>query len=579
MKRVIVFLIILNAIAFSLSASSRYALVIGNGHYEGVYLRNPVNDANAMANALRELDFYVIQKTDLTKKQMLDVIWDFENKFNSEDICLFYYSGHGVQVNGINYLIPLNANILNERDVEFEAVALNRFMSNLEKAKMNIVILDACRDNPYKGMRSTSRGLAQVTSKTDGTFIAYATAPGRTAADGTGSNSPYTKHLIREMKVEGQEIEDMFKNVRIAVKDETNNAQIPWDSSCLTDEFIFAMSCTPQTQPDIEVETEYSYGTIKVESNADGKVYVDNNYVCSIISGTIKTLKNIRTGSHTVKVKTDKETKNEYVTVQKNRTSSINFYFTPEISLEENLIFVQGGTFQMGSNEYDDEKPVHSVTVNDFYIGKYEVTVAEFNAFINATGHKTDAEKNGYSWIWTGKWEKQNGVTWKCDVKGKTRPSSEYSHPVIHVSWNDANAYCKWKGGRLPTEAEWEYAARGGNKSNNYTYSGSNNIGTVAWYNNNSGSKTHKVGTKQPNELGIYDMSGNVWEWCLDWYDSDYYSISPRNNPTGASSGTRRVLRGGGWGYSDYGCRVAIRTDNDPGRSGNPCGFRFVRTP
>ncbi|MDP8314695.1 MAG: caspase family protein [Candidatus Celaenobacter antarcticus] len=327
MKRVIVFLIILNAIAFSLSASSRYALVIGNGHYEGVYLRNPVNDANAMANALRELDFYVIQKTDLTKKQMLDVIWDFENNFSSEDICLFYYSGHGVQVNGINYLIPLKANIMNERDVEFEAVALNRFMSNLEKAKMNIVILDACRDNPYKGTKSTSKGLAQVTSKTDGTFIAYATAPGNTAADGTGSNSPYTKHLIREMKVDGQEIEDVFKNVRIAVKDETNNAQIPWDSSCLTDEFIFAMSCTPQTQPEIEVETEYSYGTIKVESNADGSVYADNDYVCTITAGTIKTLKNIRTGSHTVKVKTDDETKTEYVNVQKNRTSSLDFYF------------------------------------------------------------------------------------------------------------------------------------------------------------------------------------------------------------------------------------------------------------
>jgi len=179
--------------------------------------------------------------------------------------------------------------------------------------------------------------LAQVTSKTDGTFIAYATAPGNTAADGTGSNSPYTKHLIREMKVDGQEIEDVFKNVRIAVKDETNNAQIPWDSSCLTDEFIFAMSCTPQTQPEIEVETEYSYGTIKVESNADGSVYIDNDYVCSITKGTIKTLNNVRTGSHNVKMKTDDETKTEYVTVAKKQDYLVRIFILYQKVLETTI--------------------------------------------------------------------------------------------------------------------------------------------------------------------------------------------------------------------------------------------------
>ncbi len=565
-KPFIVILIVL-LISFSLSAASRYALVIGNGSYDGAYLRNPVNDANAMASALRELDFTVIQKTDLTKKQMLDVIWDFEKKFTADDICLFYYSGHGVQVNGINYLIPLKANILNEKDVEFEAVALNRFMSNLEKAKMNIVILDACRDNPYKGTRSTSKGLAQVTSKTDGTFIAYATAPGTTASDGSGSNSPYTKHLIQEMKVPGQEIEDMFKNVRIAVKDETNNTQIPWDSSCLTDEFIFAMSCTPQTQPDIQVETEYSYGTIKVESNADGSVYVDNDYVCSISKGTIKTLKNIKTGSHTVKVKTDDETKTEYVTVQKNSTSSLNFYFAPASTGDDNMVFVQGGTFQMGSNEEADEKPIHTVTVNDFYIGKYEVTQKEWKEVMG-----------------------KNPSNWKGDEL-----------PVERVSWYDAVEFCNKKsekeglqkcysgsgknitcnfnanGYRLPTEAEWEYAARGGNKSRDYTYSGSNSIGDVAWCSSNSGSKTHPVGKKQSNELGIYDMSGNVWEWCNDWYDSNYYSSSPRNNPPGASVGFYRVFRGGGWRGSAGDGRVADRRYHNPASSSS-IGFRLVHS-
>jgi len=262
------------------------------------------------------------------------------------------------------------------------------------------------------------------------------------------------------------------------------------------------------------------------------------------------------------------------VTVHKNSTSSLNFYFTPASTGDDNMVFVQGGTFQMGSNEYD-EKPVHTVTVSDFYIGKYEVTVSEFNEFINATNYKTDAEKKGYSYIWDGSWTKKNGVTWKCDVKGNTRSMNEYDHPVIHVSWNDADAYCKWKGGRLPTEAEWEYAARCGNKSKGYKYSGSNTISNVAWYSGNSGSKTHLVGLKQPNELGLYDMSGNVWEWCNDWYGS--YSSSSQTNPRGASSGSYRVLRGGGWYYSGSSCRVASRSLSNPDLSDSNVGFRFVR--
>lgn len=178
----------------------------------------------------------------------------------------------------------------------------------------------------------------------------------------------------------------------------------------------------------------------------------------------------------------------------------------------DNMVYVEGGTFMMGSNEGEnDEKPVHEVTVNSFYIGKYEVTVEEFDKFIKATGYKTDAEKSGFSWRWNGRdWEQKNGVNWRYGVEGEVRGKSEKRHPVIYVSWNDAIAYAKWKGGRLPTEAEWKYAAFGGNKSEGYKYAGSNNIDEVAWYGNNSGNKTHTVGTKAPNELGIYDFSGNV---------------------------------------------------------------------
>ncbi len=251
-----------------------------------------------------------------------------------------------------------------------------------------------------------------------------------------------------------------------------------------------------------------------------------------------------------------------------------------KIGNSENFVYVEGGTFQMGSDEKfhsSDEKPVHSVTINSFYIGKYEVTVEEFEKFISATGYETDASKTGWSVVWNGsKWEKKIGADWYCEVGGNRRNVEENRHPVIHVSWNDAVAYAKWAGGRLPTEAEWEYAAKGGNKNSSYKYSGSNNAGDVAWYKDNSGGKTHEVGTKQPNELGIYDMTGNVLEWSQDWFGIDYYESSPNNNPKGPSTGEYRVLRGGAWNDIDKYCFTTYRARYYPHSTYYNSGFRLV---
>ena len=233
------------------------------------------------------------------------------------------------------------------------------------------------------------------------------------------------------------------------------------------------------------------------------------------------------------------------------------------------MIFVKGGTFQMGSNDYDNEKPIHKVYVNDFYISKYEMTNKQFCKFLNEKGNQTEG---GKTWL-------DIKTDWCKIVKqgGKYVPVSGYDkHPVIEVTWYGANAYCKWAGGRLPTEAEWEYAARGGNKSNGYKYSGSNNIGEVGWYTKNSGRKTHPVGTKKANELGIYDMSGNVWEWCADWYSSDY-NKSPYENPEGLSSGDYRILRGGSWVNVAGSCRVTARSRRDPHDSDSDVGFRVIQ--
>ena len=255
-------------------------------------------------------------------------------------------------------------------------------------------------------------------------------------------------------------------------------------------------------------------------------------------------------------------------------------FTTLEFDLVE-MVLVQGGSFEMGcgtgqSGCGSDETPVHTVTLDDFYISKYEITNQQYADFLNAYGSsnvlsgeyagQTMIEESSGSYNW-GLYN--NGGVWEA-VAGYE------NHPVIYVSWYGANEYCLYYGGRLPTEAEWEYAARGGiHYTNYYLYSGSNIINDVAWYNSNSGSTTHPVGTKSPNALGIYDMSGNVWEWCNDWYGA--YISDSQTNPQGPSSGSYRVFRGGSWYYSALYCRSADRYSSSPSDRFLDIGFRLSR--
>jgi formylglycine-generating enzyme required for sulfatase activity len=228
--------------------------------------------------------------------------------------------------------------------------------------------------------------------------------------------------------------------------------------------------------------------------------------------------------------------------------SEVSFKTSDNFIIE--MITVQGGTFQMGSTTGDsDEKPVHTVTLSSYSIGKTEVTQAQWVAIMGS-----------------------NPSSFKGD-----------NLPVEKVSWNDVQTFItklnQQTGGnyRLPTEAEWEYAARGGNSSKGYEYAGSNTIGDVAWYLSNSSSKTHPVATKQANELGLYDMSGNVWEWCSDWYGT--YPTTSQTNPTGAATGSDRVIRGGSWYYDANICRSAYRDYINPDGNRNYVGFRVVLVP
>ena len=219
---------------------------------------------------------------------------------------------------------------------------------------------------------------------------------------------------------------------------------------------------------------------------------------------------------------------------------------------------VAGGSFQMGNNNsYSDEKPVHAVTVGSFYMSTTEVTFEQYDKFCEATGGNKLGD-NGWG-------------------RG--------SMPVFNSSWDDANAYCKWvsdqagKTVHLPTEAEYEFAARGGNLSKGFQYSGSSDIDSVAWFDGNSGGRPHDVGIKLPNELGLYDLSGNVWEWCLDWYHETYDGAPSDGSAWNVMDETKpyHVVRAGSWDSQAHNCYLTVRNDANPAGWVNEAGFRLVR--
>ena len=222
-------------------AENRIALVIGNGAYNESPLRNPVNDAKAMADVLKAVDFAVNLLTDANRKQIRAAIRKFGEHLQKSGVGLFYFAGHGVQVNGKNYLIPVSAEIHDEDEVEDEAVNVGSVLRKMDKAKnrVNILILDACRSNPYeRSFRSMNRGLAMIDAPR-GTLIEYSTSPGMVADDGTEANSPYTGELLNHIPLEGVEVERVFKGVRGAVIEKTGGRQVPWEASSLVGDFYF----------------------------------------------------------------------------------------------------------------------------------------------------------------------------------------------------------------------------------------------------------------------------------------------------------------------------------------------------
>jgi formylglycine-generating enzyme required for sulfatase activity len=615
-----------------LSATPRTALVIGNAAYQEGPLNAPVRDARALAKVLRKLGFHVIEKFNLDRKDMTNVIRDFGRQLRQRPgVGLFYYSGHGLQDRGINYLFPIGASesLKEPYDMPYEAVAVDYVLKAMTQVgnPVNLVFLDACRTPPTfvkswtkaKGIRI---GMAKQ-SEVPGSLIAYAAAPGKPALDGkNGQNSPYVKHLLKWIQVPNLSITDALTQVRREVIKATyywQEPQQPQFSSALNELFYFNPSNVPKPDkilcpncPHLLRTCQrhlkayrlttgkggtaldcYSEVLKKEPNNAEALAGLDKIeaiYVAWIKSALSHGQKKRALQFMASLRKVNPESPNlmafeDYMSIVFNLPQSFRKGQVFRDRLKDGsegpqMVWIAAGSFQMGSNEGDsDEKPVHKVSITQaFAMGRYEVTVAEFRQFVNATGYKTEAETGDGCYIHKNGWSKVKDVNWH-------NPNffQNDNHPVVCISWNDAQAYSKWlskqtgKKYRLPTEAEWEYVARAGTTTDYWwgntaspEYANYDDRGAVEqrW------GYTAPVGSFGANPFGIYDTVGNVWEWTQDIYSS--YSSSPAKEPRGISTGSIRVIRGGGWGNTASYCRAANRNGNSPDFRDYNLGFRLL---
>jgi formylglycine-generating enzyme required for sulfatase activity len=545
----------------SAAAEPRVALVIGNGNYGSSFSRlpNPPNDAKLISKALKDAGFEVMTVLDADQKQMKKAFSDFGQKLANKGpdaVGLFYYAGHGVQVDGKNYLIPTKAEISSAKDVDMEAVDADWVLQQMEFAgnRMNIIILDACRNNPLPSdKRSADKGLARMDAP-KGSFLAYSTAPGATAVDGKGSNSPYSQALAKAIESDAVPLEQLFRNVRVNVMNATGEEQVPWDASSLTGEFYFkrpngaapaqqAAVLAPAPAPQPAAPSGGDGASTPAPAVAPGKVFRD----CPDC---------------------------------------------PE------LVSIPPGSFSMGSSPGDqgdraEEKPAHNVTLKPFALMTKEVTRDQYAAFVKATNHEVGGgcyQADGGD----GKWD-DNGNFMKPGIE------QQGNHPVVCVSDHDAEEFAAWlsqktgKRYRLPTEAEWEYAARAGKKT---SWPWGNDVGNDGCkFMNAMDSSGHKkypinetmacddkfvttapAGSFPANTYGLYDMLGNVWEVVSDCWHDDYKGAPADGSSWEGDSGcAKHPMRGGAWLENPWDSRYSARWADETDDHNSSVGFRLAR--
>jgi len=509
-KTLVLFLLLfILVLTQNVSAQQKFALVIGNSAYNGINpLRNPVNDANDMETTLRNLGFTVQKVLNGNLSQMEDAVENLGRRLsgNPNSYGFFFFAGHGVQANGENYLIPVEASsIRNESHLRERAVSLQFVLTTLSGARneLNMVVLDACRDNPFGWGRSGARGLSPVARAPSGTIVMFAAGAGQQAADGEGRNGLFTSQLLTNLRAPGLSVFDIFDRTMGQVSSMTNGDQEP------------------------ELSLRFSGAN-------------------SIYLGT----------------------RPAAVTPTPQPTPAA----TTNTTVPEGFVHIQGGTFAMGSpaNEAGrgNNETQRQVSVSSFMMSRYEITQREYQEVMGTNPSHFTGDLN----------RPVEQVSWFDAVEYCNRRSQrEGLSPAYTISGSVDNRTVTWNrianGYRLPTEAEWEYACRAGTTTAYNT--GANISNNTGWYYANSGNTTRPVGQLPANAWGLYDMHGNVLEWCWDWYGD--YPAGAQSDPTGASSGSNRVVRGSSWLTAAALVRSASRSYLTPTIRSYIIGFRVVR--
>lgn len=585
-------LVMASLVPASAQAPKRVALVIANAAYSSANaLTNPLNDAAIVTTALRRAGFQTVQaRNNLGIAAFQRALRDFQSHADGAQIALIYYAGHGIEGNGKNWLIPTDAVLNTERDLAYEAINLDLVMETVQGADLRVVILDACRNNPLgrnwrRGARAVSRGLGGVDA--DDVLVIYAAAPGQTASDGAGVNSPFATALAARLPQPDLPIQLLGGAVRDDVLRTTGGVQRPFVSASITGTPFYlvpraagaAPAPTP-AQPTFDPRAaELAYwnsccGAGATADDFDGYLAkVSSREFPGTYADTARRRAQALRAPPVSRPQPQLATPTVAVPTPVTQAMAAGAVFRDCADCPE-MVMIPAGRFTMGDNSSDqtDERPAHTVSVSAFAAGKYEVTLGEWKAFVNATGRANppnDCSTNKNSWERDGSWR---DTGYKQDDR----------HPVACVSWRDAQAYAFWltqktgRSYRLLTEAEWEYAARAGT-TGAYWFGG---LATPsnANYKESGNNGTARVGTYSANPFGLHDTAGNLWEWTEDCYRAGYSTAPSDGSAVATNSCSLRVSRGGGWDDVRTKLRLASRTFGAPSVRMSYFGFRLART-
>jgi formylglycine-generating enzyme required for sulfatase activity len=599
-NRLALFALIALSWATASAAETRIALVIGNSEYSTGPLPNPANDAKMIGETLSSLGFEVIARRNADQNTMKRAIQEFGSRLEKggpSAVGLFYYAGHGVQLNGRNYLIPTTAQIEREGDVEIEAVSADWVIEQMRYARnrLNIVILDACRNNPFtRSMRSVDHGLATMDAPA-GILIAYSTAPGAVAADGSGRNSPYTEALSQAMRDLHEPVEQVFKHVRVGVMGATSGKQVPWESSSLTGDFYFAaapskipavIKTTPavQTAPTLQSTTPPAVTAEPTRSSGTFSSFVSGLFGTNKpapeaspkpADPPIRQAMNIPNKAPDVPV--GSISGSSAVAVFQSigiRSSDIDASHSYPPSTIHQLVAHSPRHVTVGNTQKEiqaalalcrqysaecqismfSDETLRTQTLEPFDLDTLPVSVQAFRQFVDATHYKTEAETVGFAYAYVGnKLQAVHGGNWR---NGINQHEVVEESAVVAVSFQDAVAYCRYKGERLPTENEWEYIARGPAR---HTFPWGENMGPAV----GTANAAPRVGDGPGEGIGgrYRGLSGNIWQWVDSTVDG------------------RRVLKGASWLETNPAFRrAASRRYELPSRADEDSGFRCAKT-